>query len=208
MDVSLLRQLLTVYDAVEEVRWMMESYDMSDSCESITSSVHESIEQIHEKWMSERRQWQSTSSRDLSSWRDDSRFNIHQVGRLNSTGSRMQAVSEVNVNWRSPQRDRNMFPPFTAGMSNFERQRRSSVDHLPIAPTVESPQLSPVSTRKRRSSSGALEAGAVETKDGDEEQETKPVEPVKKPKFLFHSKSSPSFESQLKWIEVTDTTAV
>ncbi|XP_038048643.1 uncharacterized protein LOC119722535 [Patiria miniata] len=227
MDVSLMKHFLAIYDAVEELRWMMESYDMSDSCESLalSSSVYESMEQIHEKWMTERRQWQSTSSRDLStSWREDSRFNLHHVGRLNSTGSRRQdgrhqkyhGLSLQNISWRSPQQDMNQsFPQFSSGTSNFEMQRRSSVDHIPTLTTAqESPETSPMETRKRRSSSGGLEleVGVVEVnaEEGDQEKAAaadSKTAPVKK-KFLFHSRSSPSFDTQLQWVEVTDTAII
>ncbi|XP_022087949.1 uncharacterized protein LOC110977810 [Acanthaster planci] len=226
MDVGVMKQFMTIYDAVEELHWMIES--MGDSCESLSSSVYESLEQIHEKWMTERRQWKSTSSRDLSTaWRDDSRVSINHVGRLNSMDSWRQAHSDnrnpryhglslQNINWQSPQKDlNNSFPQITSGRSNFERQRRSSVDHLPITPTAtESPQSSPIRPRKRRSSSGALEleVGVVE---GDIEEEIleKPAADqrnihVKKPKFLFHSQSSPSFDPQEQPVDVTDTAVI
>ncbi len=211
---SLLKNFLTIYDAIEELRWMMESYDMSDSCESINSSMYESIEQIHEKWMTERRQWQSASSRDLSSWRDDSRSNM---GRLNSVGARMQAngqtsreygLSFQNTIWRSPQKEMNSsFPQLLSGRScDFERQRRSSVDHIPKE-APQSPSPSPSTTRKRRSSSGAVEAGIAEKNEKEGPEKT--TKHTKKVAKLHHSNSSPAFDPRSdSSVQVTDAAII
>ncbi|XP_033637182.1 uncharacterized protein LOC117298061 isoform X2 [Asterias rubens] len=222
VDLGLLKHFLTIYDAIEELRWMSESYDMSDSCESINSSMCESIEQIHEKWMSERRQWQSASSRDLSSWRDDSRSNLSRtnMGRLNSVGASMQPQANgqqtsreyglpslQNTLWRSPQTEMNSsFPQLLPGGScDFERQRRSSVDHIPKEAPQSTP--SPGTLRKRRSSSGALEAGITEKNEKEGSEMT--ADPhAKKIARLQHSKSSPAFDPRYDSIQVTNTAMI
>ncbi|XP_072026216.1 uncharacterized protein [Amphiura filiformis] len=99
LDVDLARQLLSVNDSIEELKWINENYEIYDSRDSLIINSkslitrYDSREQLHKRWVSERRLL-ATSSCSLNTVGSMSNLNLSK--ELRDFSSNLNRLNQNN----------------------------------------------------------------------------------------------------------------
>ena len=177
MDVDLSRQLLSVNDSIEELKWINENYEIYDSKDSLiinskSMTRYDSREQLHKRWVSERRLL-ATSSTSLNT---GSMTNLNLSKELREFSNNLNRLNQNN-NSNGDYKEVDALGPDASSIvadDEFEYHPRSMSTSCAEISCDKLPNFTPLSRHKRHMSSAELvniNGPATSTPKGDIKKE-------------------------------------